>query len=162
MKRGSNILSYFSSTSKRVKSNGNASEVVEVATNAVAVEKKTDDTISSVEVSASSEISRGWPPLQYLNSDWHLRLQKEFSKPYFRSLTQFLDSEFCSKEIYPPQDKIFNAFNMCSFESIKVVILGQDPYHGPNQVSMGESGTHKLYRHMDCRFLYCVLFFPLV
>ena len=135
MKRESNILAYFSSSSsKRVKSGGKASDVVEVTTNAVTVEKKTDDSVSIVEVSTSSELSRSWPPLQYLNSDWHQRLQREFSKPYFHSLTRFLDTEFSSKEIYPPQDQIFSAFNMCSFESIKVVILGQDPYHGPNQV----------------------------
>jgi len=133
MKRGSNILTYFSSeSSKRVKSTGSVAAVTKTTEINAAVNNKSES-ISTVEISTSTEVTHEWPPLQHLNADWFQRLQKEFSKPYFSSLMNFLNTEFQSKEIYPPQNEIFNAFNACSFESIKVVILGQDPYHGPNQ-----------------------------
>ncbi|KAA6305626.1 Uracil-DNA glycosylase, partial [termite gut metagenome] len=64
---------------------------------------------------------------------WRLRLQPEFEKDYFRILTDFVKSEYQQYTIYPPGKLIFNAFNLCPFDKVKVVIIGQDPYHGPGQ-----------------------------
>jgi len=60
-------------------------------------------------------------------------LSKEFKKPYFKSLTNFVKKEYNSQTIYPPAKLIFNAFNSTPFDQVKVVILGQDPYHNPDQ-----------------------------
>ncbi|NJL12465.1 MAG: uracil-DNA glycosylase [Microscillaceae bacterium] len=66
---------------------------------------------------------------------WKPWLQAEFEKPYFQSLTEFIRQEYQSQTVYPPGRLIFNAFEHCSFEDLKVVILGQDPYHGPGQAN---------------------------
>ncbi len=64
---------------------------------------------------------------------WKQRLKAEFEKPYFKSLIEFVKSEYQTNTIYPPGKFIFNAFDTCAFDQVKVVILGQDPYHGPGQ-----------------------------
>lgn len=64
-----------------------------------------------------------------LNSDWQTRLAPEMQQSYFKTLTQFVEKEYAEHTIYPPHDLIFNALNTTSFEKVKVVILGQDPYH---------------------------------
>lgn len=66
---------------------------------------------------------------------WQPRLQDEFDKPYFRQLAEFLRQEYTTQRIYPPGRLIFNAFNTCSFDDTRVVILGQDPYHGEGQAN---------------------------
>lgn len=66
---------------------------------------------------------------------WKHRLAPEFSKPYFEKLANFVRGEYKTKRIYPPGSRIFAAFDHCSFEDLKVVILGQDPYHGPGQAN---------------------------
>lgn len=68
-----------------------------------------------------------------LNNDWQGLLRNEFEKDYYQNLRKFLISEYNSKTIYPDKNDIFNALNFTSFKNVKVVILGQDPYHGPNQ-----------------------------
>lgn len=68
-----------------------------------------------------------------LDSSWFIKLETEFSKPYFQKLTLFLKEEFQTKKVYPKEENIFEAFNQTSFEDTKVVIIGQDPYHGINQ-----------------------------
>ncbi len=68
-----------------------------------------------------------------IESSWNFHLAEEFNKPYFKDLTDFVKKEYQSKRIYPPGSLIFNAFNSCPFDNVKVVLLGQDPYHGPNQ-----------------------------
>ncbi|MBK3518148.1 uracil-DNA glycosylase [Carboxylicivirga marina] len=68
-----------------------------------------------------------------IEAGWKQILKSEFNKEYFAKLTQFVKSEYQNKTIYPPASQIFNAFDLCPFENTKVVILGQDPYHGPNQ-----------------------------
>ncbi len=68
-----------------------------------------------------------------IEESWKLQLQDEFEKPYFKQLTEFVRSEYASQTIYPPAKLIFNAFEQCPFDRVKVVILGQDPYHGPGQ-----------------------------
>ena len=66
-------------------------------------------------------------------SDWKALLKEEFEKPYFEQLTQFVKEEYASHRIYPRGSNIFRAFDKCPLDRLKVVIIGQDPYHGPNQ-----------------------------
>ncbi len=69
-----------------------------------------------------------------INDTWKIALAEEFKKPYFLEIIHFLKTEKASgKIIYPAGSLIFNAFNETTFDKLKVVILGQDPYHGPNQ-----------------------------
>jgi len=64
---------------------------------------------------------------------WKSKLSGEFDKDYFIKLSGFVREEYKIKTIYPPGSLIFNAFNLCSFNNVKAVIIGQDPYHGPGQ-----------------------------
>ena len=68
-----------------------------------------------------------------IEESWKQILSAEFEKDYFRQLTDFVRNEYRSTTVYPPGKLIFNAFNLCPFEQVKVVIIGQDPYHGPGQ-----------------------------
>lgn len=68
-----------------------------------------------------------------IESSWKEKLHGEFEKPYFEALTDFVRSEYSHYRIYPPGGLIFNAFNLCPFDKVKVVLLGQDPYHEPGQ-----------------------------
>lgn len=68
-----------------------------------------------------------------INETWKEQLGAEFDKPYFASLVAFVKSEYKNSTIYPPGKLIFNAFNLCPYDKVKVVILGQDPYHEPGQ-----------------------------
>jgi len=80
------------------------------------------------------------PPVQIqLEENWKIALQQEFSMPYFYELTNFLKEEKkAGKVIYPPGPLIFNAFKITPLEQVKIVVLGQDPYHNPNE-AMGLS-----------------------
>lgn len=64
------------------------------------------------------------------SSDWKNIFDLEFEKPYFKNLEQGLNYEYENFECFPPRNLIFNAFKFCSFENVKVLIIGQDPYHG--------------------------------
>ncbi len=66
---------------------------------------------------------------------WKEKLNDEFSKPYFLQLTEFVRNEYKTQQVYPPARQIFNAFDCCDFDQVKVVIIGQDPYHGPGQAN---------------------------
>ena len=68
-----------------------------------------------------------------IEDSWKAHLQPEFDKDYFYTLTNFVREEYGKYAIYPPGKLIFNAFNLCPFDKVKVVIIGQDPYHGPGQ-----------------------------
>ncbi|MGV8946445.1 MAG: uracil-DNA glycosylase [Lutibacter sp.] len=68
-----------------------------------------------------------------ISNSWKQVLQKEFEKPYFEELTNFVNEEYVTNTCYPKPNQIFEAFNLCSFEELKVVIIGQDPYHGEGQ-----------------------------
>jgi uracil-DNA glycosylase len=70
-----------------------------------------------------------------IDATWKSKLSAEFDKPYFKQLTGFVKEEYTTQSVYPPGKEIFKAFDRCSFEDIKVVILGQDPYHGPGQAN---------------------------
>ena len=67
--------------------------------------------------------------------DWKQILSEEFNKPYFEQLTDFVRVEYASGEVFPKGRDIFRAFDKCPFESLKVVIIGQDPYHGVGQAN---------------------------
>jgi len=69
------------------------------------------------------------------DDSWIEQVGEEFEKPYFKKLAQFVRGEYKSGTVYPPQKNIFNAFELCLFEKVEVVILGQDPYHGPGQAN---------------------------
>ena len=72
-----------------------------------------------------------WP--EDMRKECEELLKPEFDKDYFRTLTDFVKSEYSQYQIFPPGKLIFNAFNLCPFDKVKVVIIGQDPYHGPGQ-----------------------------
>lgn len=68
-----------------------------------------------------------------IGNRWDEFLQEEYKKDYFKNLMDFVKEEYKTKTIYPKQNEVFNAFRYTDYENLKVVILGQDPYHGPNQ-----------------------------
>ena len=68
-----------------------------------------------------------------IDNDWLLCLQDEFKKPYYKELYQFVRQEYNTRVVYPPADDIFNAFHFTPLSKVKVLILGQDPYHGEHQ-----------------------------
>jgi len=70
-----------------------------------------------------------------IDSSWKNHLAGEFEKPYFKELITFVKKEYINELVYPAPKNIFRAFDLCPFENVKVVILGQDPYHGPRQAN---------------------------
>lgn len=68
-----------------------------------------------------------------IDNSWREHIGAEFEKPYFSMLTDFVRHEYTTTTCYPPGSLIFNAFNLCPFDRVKVVIIGQDPYHEPGQ-----------------------------
>lgn len=70
-----------------------------------------------------------------IHTSWKKVIGEEFGKEYFEKLIQFVKKEYSSKTIYPEGKNIFRAFELCPFEEVKVVIIGQDPYHGPKQAN---------------------------
>ena len=68
-----------------------------------------------------------------ITKNWFELLSKEFEKPYYKNLSNFLDAEYANKVIYPKSENVFNALNFVPYYNVKVVIIGQDPYHEPNQ-----------------------------
>lgn len=81
----------------------------------------------------ADECSATWTPFSELTGDWREALLGETKKPYFAKLTSFLSAEIQSKKIFPPAHQLFTAFNLCQLKDLKVVIVGQDPYHAPGQ-----------------------------
>ena len=68
-----------------------------------------------------------------ISNTWFNLLKDEFEKPYYQKLSSFLESEYKTKTIYPKPENVFNSINKVKFDDVKVVIIGQDPYHEPNQ-----------------------------
>jgi uracil-DNA glycosylase len=68
-----------------------------------------------------------------IKNDWSSLLEEEFNKPYYLQLREFLIEEYNTSAVYPDKHNIFNALHLTSFDQAKVIILGQDPYHGPDQ-----------------------------
>lgn len=71
--------------------------------------------------------------MRFFGNSWDNVLDEEFQKEYFTELLAKVDEEYQTRKIYPPRDKIFSALKLCDFKDIKVVLLGQDPYHGEGQ-----------------------------
>lgn len=70
-----------------------------------------------------------------IEPSWKEKLAKEFDEPYFKELTEFVKREYANQSVYPPPKFIFRAFELTPFDTVKVVILGQDPYHGTGQAN---------------------------
>ncbi|MDE6135035.1 MAG: uracil-DNA glycosylase, partial [Muribaculaceae bacterium] len=70
-----------------------------------------------------------------IDKSWREALAEEWNKPYFNDLAEFVRAQYASTTVYPPAGRIFAAFDACPFDKVKVVILGQDPYHGPGQAN---------------------------
>jgi uracil-DNA glycosylase len=70
-----------------------------------------------------------------IEDSWKNRLGNEFGKPYFLQLINFVKTEYTQHTVFPPGKEIFKAFDCCKFDEVKVVIIGQDPYHGPGQAN---------------------------
>ena len=68
-----------------------------------------------------------------IDESWRQVLQPEFDKPYFELLTNFVRHAYATRQCFPPAGQIFRAFDLCPFDQVRVVIIGQDPYHGPGQ-----------------------------
>ena len=70
-----------------------------------------------------------------IDKSWNEQLASQWEMPYFKSLANFVRQRYAQTTVYPPAGKIFAAFDACPFDKVKVVILGQDPYHGPGQAN---------------------------
>jgi len=70
-----------------------------------------------------------------IHSSWKTQLEEEFNKPYFKDLTSFVKDEYSKHQCFPSGKQIFAAFDWCPFDNLKVVIIGQDPYHGVGQAN---------------------------
>lgn len=96
-----------------------------------AVAESTSETTTTVV--KINDVIVGWPPFDTMEPSWQERLQGEYRKPYFQKLLKFLDKECKTQTVFPPSSQIFTALNLCPYNQVKVVIIGQDPYHGPGQ-----------------------------
>lgn len=134
------ITSYFTPKSKRLCcSNENETPVDEINGHNGTVlleerdaEVKNDDTTSIVQHYEEIITPMNNVPFFDLGT-WSELLENEFSKSYFKNLMKFVDCEYARATVYPPREQIFTAFTTCQLDQLKVVIIGQDPYHGPNQ-----------------------------
>ena len=76
-----------------------------------------------------------------IEESWKKHLQTEFDKPYFDELVRFVRNEYATHTVYPPGKQMFAAFDACPFDNVKVVILGQDPYHVTNRDKPTDSAS---------------------
>jgi hypothetical protein len=110
---------------------------------------------ASVAAPVTADVQIGWPPFDCMEPGWKAALAAEYDRPYFKSLLQFLTAESKTQTVYPPAKDLFSAFNLCPLDQVKVtlhactgifgelltnplyvpqvVVIGQDPYHGPDQ-----------------------------
>src|SRR5690606_42152883 len=91
-----------------------------------------------------------------IHPSWQNILQSELKAPYFRGLMEFVAQEYATYRCYPREDRIFAALDHCPWEKTKVVIIGQDPYHGPGQIGRaslgkecGSGGPAARHRNID-------------
>ena len=90
-----------------------------------------------------------------LDASWEEHLRSEIRKPYFAELVEKLNSEYENEVCYPSKERIFNAFNLCPFDKVKVVILGQDPYHEQGQaMGLSFSVPEKIKLPLSLRNIY--------
>ena len=81
-----------------------------------------------------------------IEKSWRIILEEEFKKQYFKQLLSFLEEEYSKEQIFPKDQNIFRAFNLCPFDKVKVVIIGQDPYHGKGQATGLAFGVNPKYK----------------
>lgn len=91
---------------------------------------------------AESAQSNHIPPIR-IEESWKRALTDEFGKAYFKDLTQFVRDEYLKRTVYPSPKDMFRAFDLCPFDKAKVVIIGQDPYHGPKQANGLSFAVHE-------------------
>ena len=89
-----------------------------------------------------------------IGNDWDLALEDEFEKDYFLRVMDFVDSEYETKTIYPPYDEIFNAFKFTPLSNVKVVILGQDPYHEAGQAHGLAFSLKNIFKEINSEYDY--------
>ena len=89
-----------------------------------------------------------------LDASWEEHLRSEIRKPYFAELVEKLNSEYENEVCYPSKERIFNAFNLCPFNKVKVVILGQDPYRGNHAMGLSFSVPEKIKLPLSLRNIY--------
>ena len=84
-----------------------------------------------------------------IETTWKEQLKEEWDRDYFARLTDFVRQRYQTTTVYPPASRIFAAFDACPFDKVKVVILGQDPYHGPHQANglCSQSTKGSIFRH---------------
>lgn len=97
-----------------------------------------------------------------IHPSWSKVLTSEFEKPYFKELWHKVEEEYVATVCYPPKDSIFNSFKFCSFDDVKVIIIGQDPYHGEGEAnglafSVNDSvkippSLVNIYKEINCEF----------
>ncbi len=92
---------------------------------------RNDEVAGSIPVCSTNSLRKRFP--ENLPSGWQKLLQNEANEPYFQKLTDFLRTEYKSKEVYPAQENVMAALQSVDFDEVRVVILGQDPYHGEGQ-----------------------------
>ena len=88
-----------------------------------------------------------------LNGDWYEALKGEFSKPYYKKLFETVNQEYRTRLIFPPAEDIFNAFHLTPLKDVKVVILGQDPYHNNGQAALFFRKEGRGYPAFSCEHL---------
>eukprot|EP00743_Colponemidia_sp_Colp-15_P000309 GILK01000360.1.p1 GENE.GILK01000360.1~~GILK01000360.1.p1 ORF type:complete len:312 (-),score=48.80 GILK01000360.1:272-1126(-) len=133
MSKQTSLNGFVSRTSSRKRPNEDAEEVATAIaeTPATGPSPKKAKTASAVIITAPASVPEGLAA--QLGPAWSTILAPEIAKPYFNTLLNKVAQERRSKEIFPPEGQVFNAFKFCPFEDVKVVIVGQDPYHAPAQ-----------------------------
>lgn len=138
------ITSFFAPKSKRtrVEKNEENEEINEEEQKEIVEEKvsSVSSDLPSHDESGSNETSQSIEPVKtprdaplFDLGTWSELLENEFTKSYFKNLMRYVDHEYSTATVYPPKDQVFTAFTTCNLDQLKVVIIGQDPYHGPNQ-----------------------------
>ena len=89
-----------------------------------------------------------------IGNDWDLALNEEFEKDYFLKINDFINKEYETKTIYPPYDEIFNAFKLTPLNEVKVVILGQDPYHEKGQARPKPRSLNNIFKEINAEYDY--------
>lgn len=89
-----------------------------------------------------------------LDASWEEHLRSEIEEPYFAELVEKLNSEYENEVCYPSKERIFNAFNLCPFDKVRVVVLGQDPYRGNHAMGLSFSVPEKIKLPLSLRNIY--------
>ncbi|XP_049326706.1 uracil DNA glycosylase a isoform X2 [Astyanax mexicanus] len=117
---------------KRVKAEGDAAPAADSSSLSCSLSPEQLHRIAANKKAALQRLAARCAP-DGLGESWQRALSSEFTKPYFKQLMTFVDGERQKHTVYPPPHQVFTWTQMCKIEDVKVVVLGQDPYHGPNQ-----------------------------